>query len=420
MISNDPYIDIIAICSIVIISYTFSWIAKHTKIPSVLLLILLGVGIQFLLKEFDISLGSNVFSLLQLLGIVGLIMIVLEAALDLKLTRDKSSLILKSFFIALFALFGSCIAIAWILTYFLDFDYYTAFVYSIPLSIMSSAIIIPSVSQLADKKKEFMIYESTFSDILGIMMFYFAIGNSKTTAPIDLIQEVGINVGLTITLSVIASYLLVLLFQRITENARLFLLISALIMLYGIGKVFHLSSLIVILVFGLTLSNYKLFFFGKLRSLIDVEILKRINKEFHLVTLETAFVVRTFFFVVFGLTLNLETLLNRDTAIISISVTAALYAVRYLCLRPFMKSILPELFLAPRGLITVLLFFAIPPIFVQENFSSGILLYTILITGVVMTVGMIWKGDEPADVDELEFTDIKELDEELKKLNPTH
>ena len=85
-----------------------------------------------------------------------------------------------------------------------------------------------------------------------------------------------------------------------------------------------------------------------------------------------------------------------------------------------MKSILPELFLAPRGLITVLLFFAIPSIFVQESFSSGILLYTILITGVIMTVGMIWKGDEPADVDELEFTDIKELDEELEKLNPTH
>ncbi len=419
MISNDPYIDIIAICSVVIISYTFSWIAKHTKIPSVLLLITLGVGIQFLLNELGISLGANVFSLLQLLGIVGLIMIVLEAALDLKLTKDKSTLILKSFFIALFGLFGSSIAITWIIIYFMAFDYYTAFVYAIPLSIMSSAIIIPSVSLLSGMKKEFMIYESTFSDILGIMIFYFAIGNSKTTAPIDLVQEVGINVGLTIGLSVIASYLLVLLFQRITENARLFLLISVLIMLYGIGKVFHLSSLIVILVFGLTLSNYKLFFFGKLRSLINADILKRINKEFHLVTLESAFVVRTFFFVVFGLTLNLDSLLNWNTAIISISITASLYVVRFICLRPFMKSILPELFLAPRGLITVLLFFAIPPIFIQESFSSGILLYTILFTGVIMTVGMIWKGDEPADVEELEFNNMKDLDEELKKLNPT-
>lgn len=416
MISDNPYFDIIAICSIVIVSYVFTMVAKYTKIPSVLLLIVLGVGIQFLFVEFDITLGPRVFDLLQLLGIVGLIMIVLEAALDLKLTKDKRSLIVKSFFIALFALFGSCISIAWLLTYFLEFNFYTAFIYSIPLSIMSSAIIIPSVSQLSGQKKEFMIYESTFSDILGIMVFYFAIGNSASTAPVALLKEVGINVGLTIGLSIFTSYLLVLLFQRITENARLFLLISVLILLYAVGKMFHLSSLIVILVFGLTLSNYKIFFFGKLRRFIDETVLIRINKEFHLVTLESAFVVRTFFFVVFGLTLDLQSLLNINTAIISLCITAALYLVRFICLKPFFKSILPELFIAPRGLITVLLFFAIPPLFIEDNFSSGILLYTILITGTIMTIGMIWKGDEPADVEELQFTDLGQLDEELSQL----
>ncbi|MEQ8302845.1 MAG: cation:proton antiporter [Cyclobacteriaceae bacterium] len=417
MISNNPNFDIIAICSIVIISYAFSWVSKYTKIPSVLLLILLGVGIQFILTEYNISIGDNVFDLLQLLGIVGLIMIVLEAALDLRLTKEKRPLIIKSFFIALIALIGSTIAITYLFIYFLSFEFYTAFIYSIPLSIMSSAIIIPSVSQLAPKKKEFMIYESTFSDILGIMLFYFAIGSNENAAPLELAREVSVNIVITIGLSVLASYLLVLLFQRITENARLFLLISVLIMLYAIGKIFHLSSLIVILIFGLTLSNYELFFFGKLRTLIDGEVLKRINKEFHLVTLESAFVVRTFFFVVFGLTLDLQSLLNVNTAIISVSVVAALYLVRYFSLMPFMKSILPELLLAPRGLITVLLFFAIPAEFIQSSFSSGILLYSILATGVIMTIGMIWKGNEPADVDTLKFENLEDLDKELAELN---
>ncbi len=417
MISGNTYFDIIAICSIVVISYTLGWISKLTKIPSVLLLIVVGIGLQFLLKELQINISGNVFDLLQLLGVVGLIMIVLEAALDLKLTADKRPLIIKSFFIALFALIGSSAAITWLFIYFMQYDYYTALVYAIPLSIMSSAIIIPSVSRLAPKKKEFMIYESTFSDILGIMLFYFVIGSDENARASELISEVSINIALTIGLSVLASYLLVLLFQRITEDARLFLLISVLILLYAIGKIFHLSSLIVILVFGLTLSNYQLFFFGKLRSLIDPKVLNRINKEFHLVTLESAFIVRTFFFVVFGMTLELQSLLNVNTAIISVSVIVALYVVRFICLRPFMKSVLPELFLAPRGLITVLLFFAIPPVFQQESFSSGILLYSILISGIIMTGGMIWKGSEPADVDELQFTDLKALDEELNQLN---
>lgn len=417
MISGNTYFDIIAISSIVIISYALSLVSKLTKIPSVLLLIMLGVGLQFLLKELQINISDNLFDLLQLLGIVGLIMIVLEAALDLKLTKDKRPLIIKSFFIAFIGLIGSSAAITWLFIYFLHYDYYTALVYAIPLSIMSSAIIIPSVSRLAPKKKEFMIYESTFSDILGIMLFYFVIGNNENTELTQLISEVSINIALTVGLSILASYLLVLLFQRIKEDARLFLLISVLILLYAIGKIFHLSSLIEILVFGLTLSNYKLFFFGKLRSLIDVEILNKIKKEFHLVTFETAFVVRTFFFVVFGLTLDLQSLLNIDTAIISASIIAALYMVRLISLRPFMKSMLPELFLAPRGLITILLFFAIPPVFQQETFSSGILLYSILASGFIMTGGLIWKGSEPADVDQLQFTDLKELDEELNKLN---
>ena len=54
-------------------------------------------------------------------------------------------------------------------------EFIQALVYALPLSIMSSAIIIPSVANLSNYKKEFLIYESTFSDILGIMVFYMII-----------------------------------------------------------------------------------------------------------------------------------------------------------------------------------------------------------------------------------------------------
>jgi hypothetical protein len=238
-----------------------------------LLLIVFGIGCQFAMKYFGFELGASALNLLQLLGIVGLIMIVLEAALDLRLTRDKGVLILKAFVVALLALAGSSIALAYIINYFLEFEFYIALVYAIPLSVMSSAIIIPSVKPLSENKREFMIYESTFSDILGIMLFYFAISTSRDATPVGIVQDVGLNVLITVGLSVLISYLLVLLFQKIQESARLFLLISILIALYAIGKIFHLSSLIVILVFGLTLSNYRLFFSGKLRKLIDGQVL---------------------------------------------------------------------------------------------------------------------------------------------------
>ncbi len=413
MITQNAYYDILIICGVVIISYSLGWVSKLTKIPSVLLLILLGIGFQFLLKELDLSISPRIMDLLELLGIVGLIMIVLEAALDLKLTKDKKGLIGKAFIVAFLALAGSSIGISYIIIYFLQFDFYTALVYAIPLSVMSSAIIIPSVRQLPEKKKEFMIYESTFSDILGIMLFYFVVDANENATTTSTVIEVVINVGITAFLSVILSYLLVLIFQRVRDSARLFLLISILIMLYSIGKIFHLSSLIVILVFGLTLSNYKLFFSGKLKKFIASDILKEINKEFHLVTLESAFVVRTFFFVVFGMTLDLQSLFNIETAIISLCLVAALYVVRFIFLRLFLKDILTELFIAPRGLITILLFFGIPGKYLQDSFSSGILLYTILFTGIIMTIGMMLHKDEAGDIHDLSFESLEALDKEL-------
>jgi Kef-type K+ transport system membrane component KefB len=415
MITQNIYYDILLICGAIIISYTFGWVSKKTRIPSVLLLILFGVGCQYTLKYFDLNLGASAFNLLQLLGIVGLIMIVLEAALDLELTKKKSTLILKAFFVALVALAGSAIGLAYLIQYFLGFEFYNSLLYAIPLSVMSSAIIIPSVKQLSESKREFMIYESTFSDILGIMFFYFAIGTSKEATAFSIFQEVGINVLVTIGLSVVISYLLVVLFQKIEESARLFLLISILIALYAVGKIFHLSSLIVILVFGLMLSNYKIFFSGRFQKLIDGVVLAKINREFHLVTLESAFVVRTFFFVVFGMTLDLGSLLDVQTALISVSLVVALYTVRLISLKLFMTGLNPELYIAPRGLITVLLFFGIPVELAQDGFSSGILLYAILLTGLVMTIGMIFHEDEAEDVAELHFENLAALDEELVK-----
>ncbi|HLT82063.1 MAG TPA: cation:proton antiporter [Cyclobacteriaceae bacterium] len=417
MFSDNPYNDVIAVCLVILVSYFFGIIARRTNIPSVLLLILLGIGLQFGLEAADITLGRNMFNMLQVLGIVGLIMIVLEASLDLSLTREKRPLIIKSFLIALFGLLGTTFLLTWIIHLFIIDDFFSAIVYAVPLSIMSSSIILPSVVVLPEGKKEFMIYESTFSDILGIMLFYFLLdqaGNENTGA---IVKNVSLNILLTVALSLIVSYLLILLVQQIRDKAKLFLLISMLILLYAVGKLFHLSSLIVILVFGLVLNNHERFFRGPLNRWIKHDVLDGITEEFHTVTLETAFVVRTFFFVVFGMTLELESLLDVNTALLSLAIVASIYVIRFVCFKIFgMKDILPELFIAPRGLITVLLFFGIPVMYQQEAFSSGILLYSILLTGIAMTVAMVLKGRSPESVVEMNYRDFEALDKEVERL----
>ena len=206
---------------------------------------------------------------------------------------------------------------------------------------------------------------------------------------------------LTIVVAIIASYVLVFLFKDMKGHIRLFLLIAILLMLYALGKLFHLSPLLIILIFGLALRNHNIFFKIFKNDLDEDEDdpIEKIEKEFHLITLETAFVVRTFFFVCFGLTINVASLLDFNVAVVSAAILIILYAVRAIFLQLFSREhFMPELWIAPRGLITILLFFAIPLKFQMESFDNDILLYVIIVTSLVMTFALIRDKKQNASI----------------------
>ncbi len=386
---------IIAASTILIFSFFFNEISSRTNIPSVLLLIGLGI----LLKLGLDAMGGdtiNFFPILEILGIVGLIMIVLEAALELELKREKLIPIIKALSIALISLLISTYVAAMILHRFIpNMNLQSAWLYATPLSILSSAIIIPSVTGLIDHKKEFHIYEGTFSDILGIIVFYFLSGQISSTDHGTGDHSTGLlgfsgNVVLTILLSLLASYVIVLIFQRIKSHTKLFLLIAVLLLLYALGKKMHLSSLIIILVFGLLIANMKLFFQGPLRKWLQFEKARDIYDGLHVITMETSFVVRTFFFVIFGVTISLASLWDLNVAMVSLLIIASIYLIRYVVLIIFLqRDILPQLLIAPRGLITILLFYQIPEAAQIAEFEPGILLFIIIGTSLIMTYALI-------------------------------
>ncbi|AXT49638.1 sodium:proton exchanger [Aquimarina sp. BL5] len=420
----------------IILSFIFNGIAKKTNIPSVLMLIILGIVYQYGIKTFGAE-SPDFMDELKVLGTVGLILIVLEAALELKLKREKLVPIFKSLVISLLGLVASAYAAAIILKALVDgMTMQSALLYATPLSILSSAIIIPSVAGLSEDKKEFHVYESTFSDILGITMFYFLAGKLNPAEDTG-VAGFGFNLILTIIISLIVSYGIILIFQKIKSQVKLFLLIAVLLLLYGLGGKIHLSSLIIILIFGLVIANMKLFFQWKLENLLDYEKAKAIYHELHVITAETAFVVRTLFFVIFGITITLSSLLNLKVALISILIIISIYLIRYVLLRIFVgKDISPQLFIAPRGLITILLFYAIPAEAMVPGFEPGILLFVIIGTSLIMTGGMIrdkrMKGavltpeeveaaadaevefimNTTTDLSEIEATDNDDIDEE--------
>ena len=367
------------------------------------MLISLGIVIKLLMNMTsmrDKDLGID--SLLQILGNVGLVMIVLEAALDLKLERKKAGLLLQSFAVAAVSLVGSILGIAALFYYiFPGTDYYTACLYAVPLSIMSSAIIIPSVGGLQGAKREFMVYDSTFSDILGIMVFYFMLGEEGSEMGTT-VGGILSNLGITIVMSILVAYGLVCIFQHLKMQVKLFLIIGVLMLMFAVGKYFHLSSLLTILAFGIVLNNTNIFFGGRLKKYFDAESVKPILHDFHNLTLESAFLIRTFFFVLFGISITLTSLYDWRVAVNGFAIVGILYAIRFVVLRFVAKNhVFPELWIAPRGLITVLLFFVIlkDERLNIPGFDAGLLLYPIIITSIIMTIGLIThRGEKVRDV----------------------
>lgn len=367
---------------------------------------LIGLGViiqQFVPDKFNADVYANL-STLEIVGNVGLVMIVLEAALDLKLEKEKTRLVVNSFLVALAGLLVSSLVVATIIYYLVPNadSFMKSLVYAVPLSIMSSAIIIPSVGGLTGLKKEFMVYESTFSDIIGIMVFYFLVGVDEGEGGKEIAMEIGLNILVTVVVSIILAYLLAYVFQKLKTQVKLFLIISILMLMYALGKKLHLSSLLIILAFGLVLNNTALFFRGKLEKYMNEARVKPIMHDFHILTLESAFVIRTFFFVLFGMFITLDSIFNARVALVSVAILVALYLVRFITLKLVVrKDITPQIFLAPRGLITILLFFVIGahPNYVIKDFNPGILLFVILISSLVMTYALIrYRGEKVSEV----------------------
>ncbi|MCB0735517.1 MAG: cation:proton antiporter [Bacteroidetes bacterium] len=370
----------------IILSYFFSEFSKKTNIPSVLMLILTGIIIGFYV---DVD-SDKLMQPLEVLGVVGLIMIVLEGALDLELSQDKLSLIKHSSLMALLVLLGSVLVIGVSIHLSLRMDLWESFLFATPLSVISSAIVIPSVENLHGHKKEFLIYESCISDILGIMLFYLLLGMLENDNKLAEFGKFSMNLIVTIVISIFTSFGLIFLFKYIKSKVKIFLFLAILIVLYAIEKSLHLSPLILILFFGLMLKNNELIFRGRLSGMISRMELRLMERNFHIITRETAFVLRTFFFIVFGITMELNSLLDVRALLLSLAIVLILFLLRYAGLYLFgRENMKPLLYIAPRGLITVLLFYTIPVDYHNHSFPTSVILYVVLITSLVMTYGLI-------------------------------
>jgi NhaP-type Na+/H+ or K+/H+ antiporter len=194
-------------------------------------------------------------------------------------------------------------------------------------------------------------------------------------------------------------------------NIKFFLIFSLLILIYSGGKIFHLPSLIIILVFGLMINNWEKIPINKLSHYFPHSQVESLRHLLHSITAESSFLIRTFFFLLFGYSIRLGFVSENEVLIVGGLIVLALLLVRYLYLRFFLHTnIFPEVVFIPRGLITIVLFYKIPAGLMLTTFNEGILFFVILCSSIIMTIGMIFykKGSEDV-VEEAQFSERSDI-----------
>lgn len=399
---------------LIIFSYLFDLIARKTKFPSVILLMFTGIFVRVGTTIYGVNEFDFLNNLIPVLGTIGLILIVLEGALELEITVEKLPVIIKGFLAAGIILILNIVAISLAFEHLLGMTPQAAVIYATPLSIISSAVAIPSSAGLREQEKEFVVYESTFSDILGIMVFNYAIRQFETNQALvsaESLVALGLQIIGVIVVSLLITFCLFYLLQRIEHHVKFFLILALLILVYALGKIFHLPALVTIFIFGLFLSNVNALLPQFMKKRLDLEATEKGLHEFHILTAESTFLVKTFFFLFFGFSIDLTAFTSIDPFFYGLLIFGIMLGLRYayFIVTTFKINPSPLVFISPRGLISILLFLQIAEVNflkdVKTLVDERVLLVVILVSMLIMTRGTMKKTnglDEDDDQEESE------------------
>lgn len=381
----------ILVSSMVIGFHLIDLLAHRYRIPSVLLLMGIGaVSSQLATRNLvSISIPTEV---LTGLGLLGLALIVLEGAMGLTWMSGSESKMLRAASAAILGIACFLLPAAVAFHFIWGSSWRLSLLNAIPLSVVSSAIAIPSASRLPAKLREFVSVESSLSDIVGVLVFNaIAVPGALGFATVF---RMGWNAGLVALLSVVIVGATLKIMRHSAQGVRFIPLLASLILFFAVGKWFHLPSLLLVFLFGIAVANLPKIRLQVVRNWLlhdgyhqDVHLLDTVVKEL-------AFLARTFFFFLFGFSMDWSDLAQATPWMLGAALLILIYTCRYAVLRNLVEGEIRKIvFIAPRGLITILLFGMIP---MQERIgeiASG----TVLVVVLGTTIGQILAGKDVSE-----------------------
>jgi hypothetical protein len=372
---------ILAASALLVLAYLIDILCKRLRLPAVVLLIGTGIAIRQLADPFGLHLDW-VDPIVPIIGTLGLILIVLEGALDLQVTSQRVRLIATSATAAVLGFALSLAVIAAVFAYQIGLPSGTAVLAALPFAVISSAVAIPSAAALPLPQREFVVYESSVSDIVGVLVFYAWLHADGSFG--NFTAEVVVGGLVSLVVAAIAAAGLYALINRVEGHVRFLPLLAGLVLLYSVGKASHLSPLVLVLVCGLLLNNPQLLERTRHLKRLHTERYDATLREFKGLVAELTFATKSFFFLLLGYWTDLARMADPEAWILAGWVVLAIYSTRWLLLKALRQDAADRLmWIAPRGLITVLLFLAATETGALGPFPFGTVMLVVLVTATL-------------------------------------
>jgi len=319
--------------ALIIVAYTFDELAKKTKFPTVILLIIIGILGRTAVDLFtDIDVQSFDW-LIPILGTIGLIMIVIEEAIRLEISKKSLSTLFKALFTSIVLLYTNIFLLSWVFQQFFRFDFPSAVIYSIPLSVLSSAVAVPSISGALKFDKSFFGYETTFSVIIGIATFYYSLNQfqeGKSPLETDEISSLLIVITIVLLASVLLTIVLIRVLKLIDHPSKFLLILAMIFGIYSIGTIQDYPILLILFIFGALLSNTKNLLPKRLKDKINIQNIEEGIQNFRVLSFGLGFLTRIFFSLFFGFSLLYSDFNSIWPFIYGIGLFVLLFIPRYL------------------------------------------------------------------------------------------
>jgi len=182
---------------------------------------------------------------------------------------------------------------------------------------------------------------------------------------------------------------LLLLLRQLKHHIKYTPIVLLIILVYVVSKELHFPALLFILSLGLFLANFDKLSHIRYIEKLQPEILKHEVRRFKEITVEMTFLIRSLFFLLFGFMIDAEKLINISSLLWALGIIMVIYSIRLILLRTFTITPVPLVFMAPRGLITILLFLSIPQEHALPLVNESLIIQVIVFTAFLMILGML-------------------------------